>query len=211
MPKTVIDLTGRKFSRLTISSFGGMKKGQALWRVRCECGTEKIVRGTNIKSGRTKSCGCYNKAVAGEQSITHGLSRSPTYKTWSGMLQRCHNKNNSRFKDYGARNITVCERWEKFENFLQDMGPRPLGRLTIERIDNEQGYYPDNCRWATYLEQGQNTRKTRLLFHDGLTLSMSAWGRKKGILRATISRRLRSNCSTDKALRPVKKCQGKSV
>lgn len=201
-----IDLTGKKFGRLTVLSRADNNKLQVCWRVRCDCGEERTVQGGNLKSGRTKSCGCYNRDYVRKGTPTHGLSNSVTYRCWSGMLARCRNK---KYKNYGGRGIAVCPRWKKFENFLEDMGFRPDG-LTLERINNNAGYSPENCRWATPLEQGQNTRKTRLLTHNGQTLSMSEWGRRLGLLKATISFRLQSGYSVNAALTAIKHCRDRN-
>lgn len=116
-------------------------------------------------------------------------SASPTYAVWSNMRQRCDNPNNSAFANYGARGIAVCARWATFENFLADMGHPPSG-MTLEREDNHGPYSPENCRWATPVEQGQNKRNNRLLTIDGETLTISAWGRRYGLAVGTIHHRL---------------------
>jgi hypothetical protein len=148
----LVDMSGRKVARLTILERSARRNatGSAFWRCRCDCGNEIEVSGVNIRNGQTQSCGCVH--------ITHGMTLSPEYRIWRGMHQRCTNPNSTKYENYGGRGITVCDRWRSFENFYADMGPRPEG-LTIERINNEQGYGPGNCKWATYSEQNLNRRK----------------------------------------------------
>ena len=118
-----------------------------------------------------------------------GWSSTPAYKSWANMLQRCTNPNNPAFADYGGRGITCCVRWETFAYFYADMGDRPPG-LTLERIDNERGYEPGNCRWATRAEQNRNRRGRRLLTHNGETLRISEWAQRLGIAEPKLRERL---------------------
>ena len=159
------DLTTQRFGRWTVlSRANDYLPGNPQWLCRCECGQEKIVRGSILRAGKSKSCGCLNSELRRAQCIarntSHGLSKSPTYDTWVNVLQRCENPKASAFHKYGAKGVTVCERWHTFENFLADMGERP-GRLTIDRIDNTKGYEPGNCRWATQKEQQNNRSNSR--------------------------------------------------
>jgi len=148
-----IDLTGKKFGRWTVLEKAQRIKGRLAYKCKCDCGNIKVVQWDHLRDGCTKSCGC----LAKELITTHGLSKTPTYNTWVAMLQRCNNHNHPRYKDWGGRGIKVCDRWLKFESFFEDMGEKPTG-LLIERIDNERGYYPSNCKWATRLQQQKNQR-----------------------------------------------------
>ncbi len=154
-----------KFGRLKVKELlpaikdkGRPYHGRA--RVRCECGVEKVVLRTNLKTGKIVSCGCFNQENRLKHGHTIGRVASPTYLSWDSMIQRCSNPKRKEWKNYGGRGIRVCERWLSFENFLADMGERPEGK-TIDRYPNNDGNYDkSNCRWATRAEQNPNTRKT---------------------------------------------------
>lgn len=129
----------------------------------------------------------------------HGWSRTRIYKLWHGMKSRCQDKNNSAYHRYGGRGITVCKRWQKFMNFLKDMGLPPDGHQ-LDRIDNNGAYSPENCRWATPLEQGQNQRTNRLITYDGQTKTVAAWARETGIHSTSITGRIKSGWPIEAAL-----------
>jgi len=156
-----IDLTGQKFSRLTVIEKASIKNGRATWVCRCICGEQIIVYATHLLQKNTKSCGCLRKEKTQNLRKKHGLSSQAAYPSWYDMKQRCNNPMHTAYKYYGERGISVCQRWDKFENFLEDMGERPEG-LTIERINNDLGYFKDNCCWATRAEQIHNSRQAKL-------------------------------------------------
>lgn len=157
-----IKLTGRRFDRLLVirASPKRGRNGIVRWICLCDCGNRTVVDGPVLRNGRTRSCGCLQIEIA--QLPIHGHSRgSRTYCTWSNMIQRCTNPNNTKYRFYGGRGIKVCRRWFKFENFLADMGVRPIGK-TIDRYpDNDGDYELDNCRWATPKQQVNNQRRRR--------------------------------------------------
>lgn len=201
-----INLLHQTFGQLTaIGVAGHNKSGQMRWLWRCSCGNLHKANANQVKRGETKSCGC------GQHPRTHGASKTPEFATWSDIRQRCGNPNFKQFADYGGRGITVCERWQlSFENFYADMGKRPEG-LTLERIDNNQGYSPENCKWATRTEQVRNRRTNRMIAFDGLTLCASAWESRQGLPLGTVCSRLQKGWSVERALtRPrVPRCRRK--
>jgi len=164
MPRRRKDLTGQCFGRLTVIEYIGLDdfKKNVLWRCRCECGTERGITTSNLTQGRTQSCGCFNREATKERSTTHGYSAGGLYRSeygiWRAMLARCRNPNVPQFKDYGGRGIRVCERWQKFTNFFEDMGARPPN-MTLDRINNDGNYEPSNCRWATRAQQQANKHR----------------------------------------------------
>ena len=161
MSKT-IDLIGRRFGRLVVVLRAeSSTSGKARWKCQCDCGGVSYVASRSLRAGVTKSCGCLRRETSADNNRTHGMSRQLAYGVWNGMLQRCRNKNNQAYDRYGRRGIDVCSSWESFATFFQDMGPAPPG-TSIDRIDNNQGYRPDNCRWATVTEQNRNHRNTKL-------------------------------------------------
>jgi hypothetical protein len=158
------NLIGQNFGKLTVISRAGSSAHQKrTWLCLCDCGKQIVVDGGHLKSGHTKSCSCLQKQKIGDLRRTHGHSmRTPEYRAWAAMKDRCGNPNNPAYKNYGGRGIKVCQRWiESFENFLTDMGLRPSPGLTLERIKNDDGYEPSSCKWATRIEQANNTRRTK--------------------------------------------------
>jgi len=195
-----MDIINKKFGRLLVLKKNGSDKhGKSLWLCHCDCGNEVIIIGQNLKNGVTKSCGCLQKELLTKKNITHGMTYTKLYVDWIQMRKRCKNKKNKSYKNYGARGISVCKRWDKFENFYTDMGDKPKG-LTLERIDNNKGYSPDNCKWATRKEQANNSRHNVIINYKGQRLTMAQWAREIGIKCSTLSRRIQRHWPIEKAL-----------
>ena len=155
-------LSGKVFGRLTVISFNGRSGSQYLWNCQCECGKTNTPSRSSLVSGKSKSCGCLARERSAESQTKHGKSKDRVYKIYIGMKKRCNNKNSSNFKNYGAKGIKLCSRWEdSFDNFFEDMGDGYRDNLTIDRIDGEKGYSKDNCRWATMQVQNSNKGKTK--------------------------------------------------
>ncbi len=200
------DLIGQTFGRLTVlEQVVGTRNGR-FFRCRCECGTEKAVSGSALIHGDIVSCGCWRRERAGRVFLKHGAGprrqRSPEYSSWRAMIKRCYEPKSRGYDRYGGSGITVCGRWrESFETFLADMGPRPSRQHSIDRFPNQQGgYEPGNCRWATAKEQGRNTKTNVMLEFRGETRCMSEWGELLGIPISTLHNRLHRGWSVERAL-----------
>lgn len=175
------NFTGQQFGRLTVINRHpeNAKDGQARWNCECDCGNGITVTARYLKEGTTRSCGCLAAEVRLVHSQTHGLSNSSEYRVWQGIKKRCYNPTHQYYHNYGGRGITMCDEWKNsFEAFYKDMGPRPSLEYTIEREDSDLGYYKGNCRWATRLEQGNNTRRNVYYEFDGERKTLSAWCRE---------------------------------
>lgn len=157
--KNFIDISGHKFNRFTALSFIERKRGHDYWLCRCDCGQSRAVQRRRLTLGHSKSCGCLKNEIIRERSLTHGLRRTVEYRAWSHIKSRCTNPNVWNYHNYGGRGIKVCALWmASFEAFYADLGPRPEGKYSIDRIDNNRGYEPGNCRWATPEMQRANRR-----------------------------------------------------
>ena len=182
-----INEVGNRYGRLLVLKRSVNKNGRTCFKCICDCGNVKNILGQSLRSGLTVSCGCYNKEK--KSTKRHGMYLSKTYNTWSSMIQRCCNIKNTNYHHYGGRGIEVCKRWEKFENFLEDMGERPEGK-TLDRIDNDGDYKPSNCRWATQKEQTNNCRKNIYITYKGQTLTRKQWAEKMSVSPSTLRARI---------------------
>ncbi len=189
----VIDLTGKRFGRLTVLNRAENHGIHPSWHCRCDCGKETKVAGQHLRNGTTKSCGCLR--------IKHQLSYTLIYRSWRNMLSRCENPHDPNFSLYGGRGIKVCPQWHDIQAFREDMGDRPSPQYTIDRIDNNGNYDPGNCHWATSKEQSRNRRDNHLITFQGETRCQSEWAESLGISRQRLDYRLRvAGWTTEKAL-----------
>lgn len=193
-----VDLTGRVFGRLTVAARAPNRYGgKAFWSCVCTCGGSAVTSGSQLVSGHTASCGCLNR----ETITKHGRHNSSEYVVWQQMKERCHNPKKAAYARYGARGVTVCERWRgSFASFLQDMGHRPGADFSLERRDNDGPYSPDNCRWATRRDQCRNRRANVWLELDGVRMCVTDWCAQYGIDSATVAYRLKSGWDPATAL-----------
>lgn len=199
----MIDLSGNKYNRLKVISLSEVKNKRTYWNCLCDCGNNKIVEAQQMKSGKTKSCGCLNIESIVNRNTKHGSSVrgkiTPEFRAYYAMKNRCYNKSLAQYKDWGGRGINICDRWlDSFDNFLLDMGKRPSSKHSLDRIDNNKGYFLENCRWATKKEQASNTRRNRLIlnietgvFYDTLVDAANS----HGLTRAALEQRIRRNKS----------------
>jgi hypothetical protein len=191
-----IDMIGKRFGRLTvIEEIDDSKTKRPRWLCRCECGNKRIVRGISLRKGDTKSCGCLKKELAkklSEAKVTHGSSKTRLYRVWYEMRCRCYKKSSPDYPRYGGRGINVCYKWRKsfipFREWAIANGYNE--NLTLDRINNESDYSPDNCRWVTRETQNNNTRRNYYITYNGETLTLSQWSKKCGINKNTLHSRL---------------------
>lgn len=191
------DITGIKFHRLTVVEKTAVRVAEkVMWRCACECGNTTLANSSQLRTGRRTSCGCAKKS--GSQIYKRpprhghfvGNRPTPTYRAWSGMLNRCRNDRSDSWVYYGGRGIKVCDRWLTFENFLADMGEKPKG-LSIDRKDNNGDYRPENCRWATDIEQHRNRSDSLLWTFKGETKTLAEWSEVTGINHCTLNSRVK--------------------
>ncbi len=208
-----IDLAGKRFGRLLVTHRAGTYISPSgnqspLWACQCSCGKRVSVRYGSLASGGTGSCGCLirEKLKSGLRT-THGHSRrnhhSAEYKVWASMMARCYSSRpgDSSYSRYRGAGITVCLRWHDFAKFFSDMGKRPFLRATIDRRNGARGYSPSNCRWATYREQANNTRRNVWITFNGKTQTVAQWSEETGLAYSAIKNRLgRLKWSPERAL-----------
>lgn len=184
MQQQAIDLLGQKFGRLTvIAREKNNKEKRAMWLCKCDCGNKKIVTGKHLRNGSVKSCGCLLRETTIERNIKHGLCYSPLYKIWRGIKERCYNKNNSSYKNYGDRGIIMCDEWHyNFKTFYDwAMNNGYKEGLSIDRIDVNNNYMPLNCRWATRKEQSRNTRVNLNITYKEKTQCLTQWAEELNV------------------------------
>lgn len=181
---------GDKFGEYTVLAVGkktGSKRAYAV--VQCSCGSEpRVTRVDGMKNGTVTSCGCVHRS----RVTKHGLWRSPLYNVWRNMMRRCYDERTDRYSQYGGRGITVCDAWHDIRNFVEDMGPTFAPGLEIDRIDNDLGYYPANCRWLSHVGQARNRRNVYRITINGETKTALEWSRENGVNYGTALSRIKS-------------------
>jgi hypothetical protein len=205
------DMIGKKFTNLTILSEGEVhitKGGYKRRTVICQCDCGKTIKCqiSPIISKEVKSCGCYSAKLAHDRMLyrnkTHGMAGKSEYNTWRSMKKRCYLKVHKSYKDYGGRGITVCDRWlSSFENFIQDMGTKPQGNYSLDRIDNNGNYCPENCRWASPSEQGRNQRTNINITYQGQTKCIAEWAETIGMPYGKLHYRITAGKDIDKCFK----------
>lgn len=179
MRRRAVDITGMRFGRLLALRPNGTVGRKVMWDCRCDCGALRTIRGTDLRAG-VASCGCANNDATRAANTTHGRSDTKTYRVWRSMRQRCSESvsSESARRNYIGRGIRVCKRWESFEAFVEDMGMAPAG-LTIDRKNNNLGYFKANCRWVDHKAQARNRRGNRLITAFGETKVLAEWAEDK--------------------------------
>ena len=197
------EIIGIRFGRLVAIKNTERRNGSSYVKCRCDCGVEIIKRRAHLISGNTKSCGCLAKEIHSKRmkvkQTKHGLYGTSIQAIWNGMIQRCNNPKNTGYHYYGGRGVRVCDRWLILENFFDDMGHRAEGK-SLDRIDNNGNYEPNNCRWATNAEQATNKRNTIRLNFYGTDLSLKEWSKILNIKHHTLQIRVSKGWSVRKTL-----------
>lgn len=201
----MIEMINKRFNRLLVLKDSGKrrsKRGGIIWSCLCDCGKEVEVRGDHLRGNYIKSCGCLNREIVSKQKtrLTHGKTKTPIYNIWRGIIERCCNKDSGVYKYYGGRGIFICESWKQFENFYKDMGDKP-NNMSIDRINNNDGYYKENCRWSTMKEQSNNRRSCVIIELDGIKMNMKQWSEKYNISNKTIHKRIKDGWSIEDAIK----------
>lgn len=200
--KSAVGLTDQRFGRLVVVARAGDRAGHQMWSCRCDCGQVVEVRGASLRSGNTRSCGCYHSERLKTDATTHGRTGSAEYVAWNSMLARCTNEKHDAFQWYGGQGVSVCDRWrDSFAAFLADMGDKPGPDHQLDRYPNATGNYePGNVRWATRRQQCRNrTSNVRVAFR-GEELCATEWAERVGISASTILKRLRRGWSAERAM-----------
>ena len=195
-----LDIEGRRFGMLVAVEELPRLNGMRQWRLKCDCGGERIAMQKAFASGgRMRSCGCANR-----HAVVHNLSNSPEYRHWINMISRCENPNTPGYEHYGGRGISVCKRWRhSFEAFFQDMGERPSPQHSVDRIDVNGNYEPDNCRWADPHTQGRNTRCNHIVVFQGREMTLAEAADHSPVTYNTVLYRLKRGWPPEAAiLRP---------
>ena len=189
---SIIDLSNQRFGRLVVKE-KTYKNGVMYWKCKCDCGNYSDVLPQHLKRGFIKSCGCLRKDVSKNLNRTHGMSKERIYKEWKDIKERCNNEKNTAYSNYGGRNIKVCDEWMKFEPFYEwAMSNGYRDNLTIDRIDNDGNYEPDNCRWVNNTVQANNKRTNIFIEYKNERKTIAEWAREKNISYQTLYNRVQN-------------------
>jgi hypothetical protein len=192
----LVDMAGKVVNGIVVIERMGVRAGKPAWLCKCHCGSEFQASGTNIRLGTVRECPRCAKTRRTIAATKHGGVTSREYMSWFAMKSRCNCPGNKRYSRYGGRGISVCERWlNSFENFYADMGPMPTPEHTLERIDLNSGYAPENCRWATRIEQANNRSNNTRIEIDGRIQTLTQWSEETGVHRTVIHRRMKRGLS----------------
>lgn len=193
------NLVGLHFGRLTVIDFYKTDScGHSLWLCECSCGNQVIVTGTNLKRGVTTSCGCKRNEIAVDRLKTHGMYGTRLYHSWAGMMRRCNNPNDRLYHRYGGRGISICDEWKDFAKFSKWAVENGYSDdLTIDRINNDKGYYPENCRWTNRITQSNNTSQNHRITYNNITKTIAEWSRVFELSYNTLYRHVMKNDMSD--------------
>lgn len=196
------DMEGRRFGRLVVTGYAGRgERGHSTrWECLCDCGQRRTVWRSSLTGGLTQSCGCLGRERRKASTVRHGLSKHPSYFVWASMVDRCANPGSAKWRNYGGRGIRVCERWMDLANFVADMGEPAFDGAQLDRIDNDGGYEPGNCRWASRKVQLRNTRSNSVLEYEGQVRCITEWAEIYGIPTPTLRQRLKRGWPAHQAL-----------
>lgn len=195
----LVDITGKRFGKLTAIKRSGSDGSNAWWECVCECGNKKILRLCHLQQGTTKSCGCGPK---GRHRSQHGMTDTRVYRIWRQMHQRCENQNAEGYHNYGGRGIKVDESWNSFPQFYADMGNLPSNKHTLDRIETNENYTKDNCKWSTWTEQHRNRRDNNLIEAFGEIKCLTEWAEEYKLPVSTLKNRIfRAKMPPEEALR----------
>lgn len=205
LPRQAIDITGQRFGRLVaIGPVGRYRNTQIVWLCQCDCGNTCTPIVNNLRKGKSKSCGCLRDDTARETHTKHGMKRHPLYAAWVDMNARCRNPNAANYSDYGGRNIKVCDKWREsfqaYHDYVTQLDNYGVKGCTLDRIDNDGNYEPDNMRWASDIEQARNKRNNRMITHDGKAQCLQAWAEDLQINRNTLKNRLNAGWDIEQVI-----------
>lgn len=200
---SIKDLSQKRFGRLKVIERVSSMGERAKYRCVCDCGNIIVADGGNLVTGKTKSCGCIRKELASKLKLSHGKHGTRLYRCWRNMISRCEDPSNKEYKNYGARKITVCDNWRSdFQAFYKwALENGYCEELTIERIDVNKGYSPENCTWADVYTQARNKCNNVFITHNGRTMILEDWARETGISSKTIRNRIKSGWAVSDALK----------